>query len=84
MTLYEFKLLSVNEQAEATWEAGVQIGFREAPPLHMVLYRVHDFYVEIQYHTAQNEIAGIHSFLSEDHLQPYLNQIDLSGLFNNL
>jgi hypothetical protein len=34
------------------------MGFREDGEHHMVLYRVDDFYIEIHYHTAQNEITG--------------------------
>ncbi|GEM_PF-5450756 len=28
MTLYEFKQLCINDQAQATWDDGIQIGFR--------------------------------------------------------
>jgi len=80
MTLYEFKALSMNEQAETTWHQGVLLGFREQDDRHMVLYRIDNFFVEIQYHTLQNEITHIVSFISDEPLKPYLDKIDISTL----
>jgi hypothetical protein len=82
MTLYEFKLLDINDQAQKTWDMGVLLGYREDGQHHMVLYRVEDFYVEIIYDSEKNEIAGIKSFISEEPLQPYLDKIDLGSLLN--
>ena len=81
MTLYQFKLLSIDEQAQTTWDNGVLLGFREESPEHMILYRIDGFYVEIQYHSERNEISRIKSFISDKPLKPYLDKIDLTGLF---
>jgi hypothetical protein len=81
MTLNEFKLLDLNEQAQATWDHGILMGFREDPEYHMVLYRIDDFYIELHYHTSQNEITAIESFISEERLTPYLDKIDITELF---
>lgn len=80
MTLYEFKLLGLNDQAQSTWDNGVLIAFREEAGLHMILYSIENFYVEIQYHTNENEIIAIKSFISDEPLTPYLDKIDLNGL----
>ena len=66
MTFYQFNLLGINDQAQCTWDNGVLIGFREEGDLHMVLYRVENFYVEIQYHTSENQISFIRSFVSDE------------------
>ena len=83
MTLYEFKQLTSNEQAQTTWDNGVLIGFREETELHMVLYRIENFYVEICYHTNLNEITAIKSFISDAPLGPYLDKIDITDLFKD-
>jgi hypothetical protein len=82
MTLHEFKLLDLNEQAQATWDLGTLMGCREDGEHHMVLYRVDDFFIEIHYHTEQNEITAIESFISEERLNPYLDKIDITELFH--
>lgn len=83
MTLYQFKVLNLDEQAQCTWDCGTLIGFREEDHLHMVLYRIDNFYVEIQYHTNQNEIVAIKSFISDESLQLYLDKIDIKNLLEN-
>jgi hypothetical protein len=80
MTLYEFKLLSLNVQAQTTWDHGVLLGFRQQEERHMILYQLDNFYIEIQYHTEQNEIIHIVSFSADKPLQPYLDKIDISSL----
>jgi hypothetical protein len=84
MNLYQFKALKLDEQAQCTWDHGILIGFREEGHLHMVLYRIENFYVEIQYHTSENEITFIKSFVSDEPLQPYLEKIDLQKLLKDL
>ena len=80
MTLYEFKQMKTDEQAQTTWDCGVMVGDRVQGDRHMILYRMEAFYVEIQYDSKQNEIAAIVSFTSDEPLQPYLDKIDLSSL----
>jgi hypothetical protein len=46
-----------------------------------VLYRIDNFYIEIFYQSTQNEITAIESFISEERLNPYLDKIDIIGLF---
>jgi len=47
----------------------------------MCLYRLADFYVEIQYHCCFDGIASIQTFSHEDDLGLYLDQVDLKKLF---
>ena len=80
MTLYEFKQLNTDDQAQTTWDCGVMVGDRVEGDRHMILYRMENFYVEIQYDSTKNDIAAIISFTSDGPLQPYLDKIDLSSL----
>lgn len=47
----------------------------------MSLYRIDNFYVEIQYHTCLDGIISIQTFVCEDELEDYLNQIDIRKIF---
>jgi hypothetical protein len=80
MTLYEFRQLSIDDQSQATGDNGVLLGFRQQEQRHMILYQLGNFYVEIQYHTEQNEIIDIVSFISDKPLKAYLDKIDISSL----
>ena len=80
MTLYEFNSLDEMEQAEAVWD-GVLIGDRKDSEHRILLYQIDAFYVEAYYHIEYNVLRRFRSFSSTDQLDPYLNQIDLTGKF---
>jgi hypothetical protein len=48
----------------------------------MALYRLDNFYVEIQYHTSYDGIDSIHTFTCEDQIQSYLDQLDINHLLD--
>ena len=77
-----FEKLDLNSKACITWKKGVHVGYRSQGSFYMSLYRLDNFYVEIQYHTCHDGIACIHSFVCEDELQPYLEQVNLSELLS--
>jgi hypothetical protein len=79
MTLYEFNLLSENDQAEVVW-SGSHIGERTENEYEILLYQVDGFYVEVFYHKEQNQIVRFRSFSSLNQLNPYLEQIDLKRI----
>ena len=80
MTLDEFRLMNLNDQAETTWNMGVLLGHREEGVHNMILYRINDFFAEIYYDRDMNEITGIKSFVSDELLQPYLDRINIDEL----
>jgi hypothetical protein len=81
MTLYEFKLLNQNEQADVLWEKGVMIADRQDESNTYLLYQLEGFYVEVIYHMSSNIIKGLKSFASTDQpLYPYLITISLDDL----
>ena len=81
MQLHLFESFDLNSKACVTWKKGVHLGYRTSGHYYMSLYRIGDFYVEIQYHTCYDGIARIATFTCEDELQAYLNQIDITPVF---
>ena len=80
MHVHQFEKLDANSKVGLTWKAGVHIGYRSEGDCYMSLYRLNDFYVEVQYHTRYDGIACIKTFICEEELQPYLEQVDLSEI----
>lgn len=80
MELCEFTKLSLIEQARLTWNKGVRLGYRSKCQYYMVLYRLCDLFIEVQYQINRNEIIAVKAFVCDEDLQPYLEQIDLSEL----
>jgi hypothetical protein len=81
MQIQLFENFDMNSKACITWKKGVHIGYRTKDNFYMSLYRLSDFYVEIQYHTSFDGITSINTFNSEDQLQPYLDGVDINSLF---
>ena len=80
MTLFEFEQMDEWEQMEAIW-GGVFVTNRVDNENEILLYQVDSFYVEVYYNKEYNKIRRLRSFSSVDELDPYLNQIDLNGMF---
>ena len=81
MQIHLFENFDLNSKACITWKNGVHIGYRTKDNYYMSLYRLGNFYVEIQYHTCRDGIASIQTFVCDDELEPYLKQVDLNTLF---
>lgn len=71
MTLYDFLLLDEPCQTEAVWQ-GEFVTFREAKEATVMLYRVHNFYVEVYYNKSDNNISRCNPFRSRARLGLYL------------
>ena len=56
MTPYEFSTLSENEQADVTWQGKFFLS-RDDRDHTVLLYKVHDFYVEAYYNNRSNEFV---------------------------
>jgi hypothetical protein len=80
MTLYEFIGMDESDQAEAIW-SGVFIGERETNNFRILLYSIDEFYVEVFYDDISNEIKRFRPFTTLLLLEPYLDKIDLNGMF---
>ena len=84
MTLYEYKLLDVTEQALMLWEKGVHIGERFNGEYNILLYQIDGFYLEVFYHPERNTIVRLRSFKSTGQLRPYLDKIDIDNFIQSI
>ena len=80
MNLYEFELLSDNEQIDLLYADGVYLGKRKAGEYSVVLYQLDNFYVEILYKRYRYYISRIRCFTSTNLLEPYLVQINIEDI----
>jgi hypothetical protein len=78
MTLYQFKKLNEERQAEIFCEQGVYLACRYYHSEIISLWQVEDFYVELFYDQIEENILRLRSFQSPIPLEPYLKQIDVS------
>jgi hypothetical protein len=68
--LYEFITLTKQEQAEAVW-GGEYFWFRKEETCMVLLYKVHDFYIEVYYDEKHNQILRFTPFSSKQRLKLY-------------
>lgn len=80
MTLYDFIKMKESDQAEAVWQ-GVFIENRETKEYRILLYAIDEFYVEVFYDNITNEIKRFRPFTTLKLLEPYLDKIDMNGIF---
>lgn len=80
MKIYEFLNLNEQERFQSVWDKGVHIGTVTKNNLTCMLYSLGDFYVEVQYNTDDNKIAGLVTFKSHaEPLEAYLKN-DFPGI----
>ena len=82
MHVHHFDNFDMDAKACITWQNGVHLCCRAHGSYYMALYRLDDFYVEIQYHTSFDGVASIHTYTCEDQLQSYLDEIDINYLLD--
>jgi hypothetical protein len=84
MTVPEFKLLTPRQKKITILRTGSFLCERKAGLLRKILYQVDSFYVEIYFMRFGREAIWYRSFDGTSSLQPYLKQIDISGLLSSL
>lgn len=80
MTIWEFVLTPMHEQARYVSMNGRYLTSREEHWTRIHLYALHTFYVEIRVDKGRNAIANITAFESISKLDAYLKGISLEGL----
>ncbi|MGZ3838086.1 MAG: hypothetical protein ACXVMS_14455 [Flavisolibacter sp.] len=80
MTLFDYQLLTQNEQIELLYEHGVYIGKQKDGELTALLFGLESFYVEVYYKKYRCLITKLHCFSSTALIEPYLDQIDVEHL----
>ena len=83
MTPSYFGQLSEADQTDVIWETGVFLSRRTKGYYHVLLFQVDGFYTEVYYHSHFNVLIRIESFSDTDRLEPYLETIGISSLFEN-
>lgn len=83
MTMYEFRILSDQEQLDIVHSKGAYIGKRKFRDLVSVLYQVECFYVELFYKKYRYFVSHMRCSTSVAIAEPYLDQIDLAELVNS-
>lgn len=82
MTLNTFTNLDESRQAEILLDRGIFLTERLYKNFTIFLYQVDNFYVEIYYNLRYNTTQGMRGFEDDDALDPYLDSIDISCLYN--
>lgn len=77
MTLYQYLILSDEQQYQTTWELGVHIDSILCEKTHYQLYAIGDFFVEILYNATDNTITGKNAFKTGELLEKYLRHYKL-------
>ena len=80
MTYTEFKTLDKFMQVDMALEEGTIIGKRIENDDLLVLYHLHNFYIELWYLHDLSEIYSIRHTEGDALLEPYLEAIDISEL----
>jgi len=73
MTLYEFKLLSEENQFKTIWNMGVHLDSIKTSSENIVLYALDKFFVEVYYDASTNSITECMSFIEGERLNKYSN-----------
>lgn len=81
MTLRQFKSLSKHKQCRVIQYTGVYLASRTWAGMKAELYQVGSFYLEAFYRKPGGEVSFMKLFDSTTPLDPYLQGIDLQGLF---
>jgi hypothetical protein len=84
MTFQSFNLLNQSQQQNIILKHGSFLDERTLGPYHIMLYQLSGFYVEVYFISSTGKSAFFRSFQSTDGLQPYLEKIDLKGLYQEI
>jgi hypothetical protein len=77
MKLYDFSILSEEEQYNVIWSLGVHVDTYIKDNLAINLYSINDFYCEVYYDMNTNKILYKKQFKQGELLDKYLNKIKL-------
>ena len=80
MKIYQFRLLSQDDQVEALQKDGVFIGKKRYGRQIRVLFQLDSFYVEVIYTKYRVSISHFRCFTSVALIEPYLDQIRIKAL----
>lgn len=71
MSIYDFKALTIEQQAKLAWDEGVFLIHRIENETKYILYQLEGIYIEFEYDVAMNKLVNLKSFVNPDLLDPY-------------
>lgn len=80
LTLYDFIRLDILSRFKLVESQGQLLFILREDAYLLMLHNVSDFYVEMRYHEAKNQIVDITPFRKTKRLGQYLEQIDITKL----
>lgn len=84
MIIQQFDTLSKENQQEVLLNKGVFLAERQDGPFRIMLYGLNGFYVEVYFFNLYNKVAFFQSFEDTEALQPYLEQVDISAVLQEV
>ena len=81
--LDEYNALTQDQQLNLLHRDGAYIGKRKLNNQAVVLFQLYGFYVELHYKKYRRQIASITTTKDVGIVQPYIDQINISGFQNN-
>ncbi len=78
----KFNKLPIDEKAWYIWNGATFIMAREDKKYRFNLFYMNDFFIELVYSFAENDICRIRAFFSEAFLREYLSEIQLGSLLD--
>ena len=82
MDIKELKLPGIKDVDNTILRDSVHIGNRRGLFCQIALFQVRDYYVEVFFDAKTKEVSRAISFTDMELLEPYLKQVDISGLLN--
>ena len=80
MNIKQLKVPGIKNINDTILKNGVHVASRPGFFCSIALFQVDDYYVEVFYNKKTKEVGRIKTFHGTDLRQPYLKQIDISGL----
>jgi len=76
LSLYQFKSLTLPEQAEYSRLEGRYLATRKIGKYQLRLYQLSGYFVEVFHQTSDQEITDLRPFISRRNLEPYLPYLE--------
>ena len=83
MTIQQFKRYDFEKQYQLLQEKGTFLMTRSTDDAWIVLFNLHNFYVEVVQEKLNGELYFIRCFDNLELLEPYLKQINIAPILND-
>jgi hypothetical protein len=84
MFIKEFKYEDKQKKKQLLFQHGVYLACRPHGDYIILLFQIDAFYAEVYFDAEEEEIGYIRAFSSTEFLTPYLERINISGIYSPL